>query len=70
MNGGEVRLLVERQDAVGAGWHPVACCNSVEYARMIAAAGVRRGLGASYRVVHRRTGKEFRIGPRVRAAIV
>lgn len=70
MNGGETRLQVERQDATGGEWHAVACCNSVEYARMIAAVGSRRGMGASYRVVHRRTGKEYRIGPRTRAAIV
>jgi hypothetical protein len=45
----------------------VACCNSLEYARMIADAGTRLGFGTSYRVVHRRTGKGLQLGPAPRA---
>lgn len=51
------RLRVERE--TGEGWAPVACCNSIDYARMVAAAGLRCGAAARYRVVHVRSGKDF-----------
>ena len=51
------RLRVERE--TGEGWSPVAFCNSIDYARMVAVVGVRCGTAARYRVVHVRSGKDF-----------
>ena len=53
------RLLVERKSETGEGWAPVVSCNSIEYARMVAAAGVRCAAAVRYRVVHVRSGRDF-----------
>ena len=58
------RLRVERE--TGEGWAPVVSCNSIEYAKMVAAAGVRCGTAARYRVVHVRSGRGF---PLLREAV-
>jgi hypothetical protein len=60
------RLLVERKSETGEGWTPVVSCNSIEYARRVAAAGVRCAATARYRVVHVRSGKGF---PLLRRAV-
>jgi hypothetical protein len=57
------RFLVERQAADGENWRPLAHCNSLHYAKMIAATGLRRHLGVSYRLVNVRTGKGFVLAP-------
>ena len=59
MNQGSVRFSIEWQDAAGGEWHTLAWCNSLEYARLIAAAGIRRRPGASYRVLYMQTGKRY-----------
>ena len=60
------RLLVERQSETGEGWAPLVFCNSIEYARRVAAAGVRCAAAARYRVVYVRSGKYF---PLLRKAV-
>jgi hypothetical protein len=60
------RLRVEKESGTGEGWAPVVSCNSIDYAKMVAAAGVRCGTAARYRVVHVRSGKSF---PLLRQAV-
>ncbi len=62
MNATTARFSIQRQDPVTGGWRPLTSCNSLEYAKMIAAAGHRRRLGA-YRLVHTRTGKSIELLP-------
>ncbi len=56
MDTSTVRFRIERQGAEG-GWEPLVGCNSLDYARLIAAVGHRRGSGSGYRLIHVRTGR-------------
>jgi hypothetical protein len=50
------RYSVQRQNAAGEEWCAVSSCNSVTYARIVAAVGLRRHIGVCYRLINNRTG--------------
>jgi hypothetical protein len=60
---------IERQKSGGPDWSRVTYCHSLEYARMIAAVGLQRKIGVSYRVIDLRTGVESTLEPTQEKAI-
>jgi hypothetical protein len=58
MNPKSAQYAVERRGGTGAEWARVTLCSSQDYAQLLAATGMRRGLGVSYRVIDRDTGQE------------
>jgi hypothetical protein len=62
--------LVERQSTNGADWCPVTRCRSLEYARLIAATGLRRHIGVAYRAIHVQPGVEIDLLPEITVTAV
>lgn len=59
--------LVERQNTNGADWRPLTRCASLEYARLIAATGLRRHIGVAYRAIDVQPGVEIDLLPEITA---
>ena len=57
--------VIQRQDSAEADWLPVTYCQSMAYAEIVAAAGLRRNLASSYRALHVETGAVGRLDPDV-----
>ncbi len=62
MNTKLARYFVQRRRTGRSPWCPVAHCDSLEYARILAATGVRRHLGVAYRVIQSDTGASIDVG--------
>jgi hypothetical protein len=67
MNATGARFSVQRQDTNEGDWRPLTSCNSLDYARMVATAGRRRHISASYRAIETETGVGFSLGPELPA---
>ncbi len=66
MDRSKARFAIERQDSESE-WRRVACCNTLDYARAVAGAGLRRGMGVSYRAVHLASGRAIALAPALAA---
>jgi hypothetical protein len=61
------RYEIQRKTANGAEWSRLSVCNSAAYARLVAAAGLRRRMGVSYRMIDTQTGAETALRPDLKA---
>lgn len=64
----KARFQVQRQDTVGGEWRPVTLCNSLEFAQMVAEAGLRNDKGVAYGAVELETGMALTLLPAAKKA--
>jgi len=63
MDPSRARFSVRRQDAHGGEWHALTQCDSMGYAGMVAAIGLRKRIGAAYTATDQQTGEEIALIP-------
>jgi hypothetical protein len=63
MNPSKAPYVVQRQETDQGDWRPIASCNTLDYAELIALFGLRRHTGALYRVTDSRTGAQTALLP-------
>jgi hypothetical protein len=62
MKGTTALYVVQRQPADAPEWSRVTCCDSLAYAELIAATGIRRQIGSRYRAIQVGSGAKVALG--------